>query len=967
MVAAWSASAGQVIIEVKEAGSAKPVEGAKVVAISGTNSAAGVTGADGLCKLDATLTSGSRMDVQKEGWCPMRWEISQAQPAREQNRYTFRLQPASTLGGLVADETKAPVAGARIYLNFPQALMGAHIPVEDLAIVTDSSGKWQAGFVPGEVESIHLDLVDPDYEWMESQPALSELRSGKAILTLKTLLGLRGRVLDPSGQPVAGAEVHRGNEWGIMGFGSSEKVKTGADGSFRFPNSQAGTVQVAALASGFGAVLTTVTLTKGMAPVELHLTSPHPRRIRVTDIDGQPIVHMKVTVSEWESFHSPPWEFRTDDEGRINFSNAPAGRLSMDFLDAHHMGLPMRPVAATEDEQVIQLGPPLRLHGKVIDAQTGEPIAAFKVTPGWPQQGFQNGQSTNQGAQWGMSHQSRSFKHSTYDWTFTQHVIVGTERPYDFLIRVEADGYAPAVSRVFKATEKDAEYDFQLSAATYLTGTVRFSDGSPAGGATIYLPENERELFFKNGLIEDNGRNAKKLAADADGHFKWMKQPGVRPIIVWHDKGFASVTAAEFEQSNNNITLTRWSTVEGTLWRGNHVAANETIGLCFNPKYEKQDGRQIMQRNLFFSYESKTDGQGRFVFDKVPPGEAAVARVEPILRPQMFGLELGDVWAGCRLAVVNAPEGGRAQVKAGGNGRTVRGKLVSTNDFSNCDLRLSAVLPGIPYPDGLDGAAKQEWAAKWFWSDAGAKYRIWYGGTPQADIFRQSLRSWQVKVEADGTFQIDDVPPAHYRLNATFQVKGENPWGGTFQQGGESRAPTHTFSIPPGDNLPEMPALDLGTIGEIKPLVEIAVAEPSAKEPVTVAMKTDRPSARPGEVFEITVRARIAEDHHIYAANAANSKTFTPTTLKLTLPDGVETASEWSMPVTTQAADGEYIFTNSVTFHRSLKVRADAAGGPLSINGELKCQACNGQLCWPPKTFPLSTTFTVQPQLKGTP
>src|SRR6266436_5959303 len=78
MVAAWSASAGQVIIEVKEAGSAKPVEGAKVIATSDSNSVAGVTGANGLCKLDATLTSGSRMDVQKEGWCPMRWEISQA-------------------------------------------------------------------------------------------------------------------------------------------------------------------------------------------------------------------------------------------------------------------------------------------------------------------------------------------------------------------------------------------------------------------------------------------------------------------------------------------------------------------------------------------------------------------------------------------------------------------------------------------------------------------------------------------------------------------------------------------------------------------------------------------------------------------------------------------------------------------------------------------------------------------------
>ena len=31
------------------------------------------------------------------------------------------------------------------------------------------------------------------------------------------------------------------------------------------------------------------------------------------------------------------------------------------------------------------LGPPLTVKGLVTDADTGEPVAAFKITPGWPE------------------------------------------------------------------------------------------------------------------------------------------------------------------------------------------------------------------------------------------------------------------------------------------------------------------------------------------------------------------------------------------------------------------------------------------------------------------------------------------------------------------------------------------------------------------------------------------------------
>jgi hypothetical protein len=964
----WSASASPLLVEVKEAASAHPLAGAKIILTTGAKSLLGTTGADGLCQFDAAVTNNTRLDVEKDGWCPMRWDVMAVPLPGSADRFTFPMQRATTIGGRVLDETKAPIARARVYVNFPQPLLGPHIPLED-PVVTDFSGHWEAAFVPATADFFHLDVIDPEYKWDAIQPGAKELRAGTAVLTMELLSALRGRVLDPSGQPVAGATVYRGEEWGIMGWDEDKpSVKTGADGVFRFQTAEAGTAQLAAIAAGYGGAIQTVSITQGMAPVELRLTAPQLRRFRVTGLAGKPIVNMNVKVSDWETFRYPPWEFKTDAEGRFTFSNAPKGELKMDFRAPGHMDLVMRPVSETEDEQLIQLGPALRLHGKVTDARTGQPVPEFKVTPGWPRQIFRDGALTNEGGEWSNPRQAKTFKHGEYDWTFNQPLIVGTAKPYDFLLRVEADGYGPAISRVFKATEGEAAFDFALGVAKYLTGSLRFSDGSPATGAILYLKDDRRFLPFVNGALANGRMGTATLPVDQNAQFKWIQQADAVTFLAWHERGFAEFTPDDLERSNT-ITLTRWSAVEGMLWRGDHVAANESVALCFNPKEGKRNGRFMARPGPFYNYEAKTDDQGRFIFDKVPPGEVAVARVEPITRPPRFGMPIGDVWAGCRLAVVKAPEGGHAQVKAGGFGRAVMGKLVSTNNFANCIADLTPMLPPIPYPDGLDDAAKQKWVADWFWSEAGQKYRIWYGGTPQVESFRQFPHSWAVNVAADGSFQIDDVPAGDYTLSANFRDPSDKYPGMAMRLGRNAAALTYKFTVPPGDDLPTLPALELGTIGETKPApeIEVDVAEPSAQVPVTVGISSSPRSVQPGQFFDVLVRARIAEGHHIYAANPFSTNVFIPTTAKLTLPEGVEAVSDWITPAVSRAKDRELIYTNSIVFHQSLKVNPKARPGPVSIKGELRCQACNDQLCWPPKNLPFSTAVTIEPSSKGTP
>ena len=198
-----STASAAVSIEAHEAASSLPLGGAKVAITVGSNVFSAVTGASGRCVVETKLALGARIDLQKEGFCPMRWEIT----ARDLGKsdFVFALPRSITIGGSVVDESGAPVPGARIEINFPQRLSGACIPSEDLAPTSDQAGRWQASFVPGGTTLVHVDVTETNHTWMQSPPDLETLRRQKAVFRMTTLFQLRGRVLDPSGHPVAGA------------------------------------------------------------------------------------------------------------------------------------------------------------------------------------------------------------------------------------------------------------------------------------------------------------------------------------------------------------------------------------------------------------------------------------------------------------------------------------------------------------------------------------------------------------------------------------------------------------------------------------------------------------------------------------------------------------------------------------------------------------------------------------------
>src|SRR6185436_9156721 len=114
-------------------------------------------------------------------------------------------------------------------------------------------------------------------------------------------------------------------------------------------------------------------------------------------------------------------------------------------------------------------------------------------------------------------------------------------------------------------------------------------------------------------------------------------------------------------------------------------------------------------------------------------------------------------------------------------------------------------------------------------------------------------------------------------------------------------------------------------------------------QPVTASMKSSPAQVQGGETFEVRVNIEIAAAHYLYASNAVG-KPFTPVTLRLALPRGIEPVGHWVAP-TPIPRKSEFVYADSILFRHALKVSSNVPEGRVSITSELQYQACTEELC----------------------
>ncbi len=302
--------------------------------------------------------------------------------------------------------------------------------------------------------------------------------------------------------------------------------------------------------------------------------------------------------------------------------------------------------------------------------------------------------------------------------------------------------------------------------ADLLIGQVVLPDGRPATGVEVALATREHHVTLEWGRL-DRDPNVPRCLTDADGRFAFAKPDDRFVLIAVGDAGYADASLDEFAKSGK-LVLQPWGRIEGGVRIGPRFGSDQEV--MFNPT---RTGRRSELLVFDFGHSARTDGRGRFAFDRVIPGPGTVARV---IRTEFSGGSTTHM--PCWLEPVTVKPGQAVGVTIGGKGRPVIGRVV---------------LDGIP-------EAPVNWT-----QNMPATLTTPREG-PGARDFALRFGS---KIDKDGRFRIEDVTPGHYELRVDVNPCADPQLSGPTTRIGELEMPVTVPEIPGGrTNQP----LDLGTV-----------------------------------------------------------------------------------------------------------------------------------------------------------
>jgi hypothetical protein len=576
----------------------------------------------------------------------------------------------------------------------------------------------------------------PDHIALRQQVTTEALRQLAAVTVMKAGRSFSGRVMSPTGKPVAGATIFVGSR---SSGRAVQSVQTGRDGRFRigaFIDPSWTEFTMAVRADGFAWTSRFLLVPPEIPPQDVRLSPRRPLHGRVVDASGKPVPGVSVRCPTEFGYAGLDWEAQTDADGRFVWFEAPA--TGSYLLNVNKPGF--RPVVAlmvaggTED-LTVTLHTRQRIHGTVNDAETGRPIERFQLIKAWGPH-----RPGLQPDWWQASRQT--FGGGRFD------LVEGyPDQNAYHSIRVEAEGYEPAELIGYPDRQEDVEHHFRLRKAATLAGIVRGPDGRPIADVEVLLNEADAGTQLHNGRPApgDDRNRALRVRTGADGRYAF--RPRTRPVAVVaaHDAGFAIRSADELAASTD-LTLVPWGRIEGIARIARQPAPGQTVvgWLLISPYSASVD------------YQTQTDATGRFVLDRVAPGAMILQRRTE--NPDRQG------WTFSGQVNLDVKPGGTLHVEVGGKGRPVVGRLVIPEGvkLSHFALGHGGLTPALgepPYPDDYDFSRERRAA----WWDAFART------TEGLAYLRDRDRSYAVDLRPDSGFRIEDVPGGRYVLKLPFE------------------------------------------------------------------------------------------------------------------------------------------------------------------------------------------------------
>src|SRR5487761_1405848 len=216
------------------------------------------------------------------GW----WPEHQVNDSAIPEEFSFRLSKGSVIGGVVKNEDGQPIEGAKVEVmrvdraddTKERPVVDTWLAFGDAARTTDADGRWTLDNVPAdELTQVLLKISHPDYiddqSWGEMQQqqdlTMEAIRARTAAIVMHRGVKLSGTVTDADGKPVAGAVVIFGD--GPYQQEGSQEVRTGEDGTYRFPPLPPSLMRVTVVAQGWMPQLRKIEITPENKPVDFQL------------------------------------------------------------------------------------------------------------------------------------------------------------------------------------------------------------------------------------------------------------------------------------------------------------------------------------------------------------------------------------------------------------------------------------------------------------------------------------------------------------------------------------------------------------------------------------------------------------------------------------------------------------------------------------------------------------------------
>lgn len=467
------------------------------------------------------------------------------------------LAPGGTVFGTVASDKGEPLEGVSIIANLYE--------FDSYKAVTDGDGQYRIENLPLKID-MRFDAqlpgtpgVDRGTEHVSLTKEQPEQRIDFMIAISDRIpnverLAIAGLVKDSRGEPIAGAGII------VQSSGIAQPSHyTDANGRFVIDNFYRRQREILGVsAHGFQTRGVEVAPGPAASPAEVTVTLPDALWVKgqVVDAEDQPVAEIRVIPIRQGAARREQMQTTLKD-GRFAFDSLEDG------VTFNIEGEDIAPMSSVNlkfnsDDNLIKLGPPTAILGKVVDASTNEPIPEFKVhlkdllrAPGNSLVHMQGQRETVQVAS------------DRGEFTFRG---IDPKLPIDLLF--EAEGYSPAaVDRVYARPESQAKplTVKMRKGSLAVQGVIVSSDMTRIAGADvaalIYATADRQRVNFRWSLAgpttyEANPLDTVRVTSNAEGVFLLEKLHEDLAIdIVVRAQGYAPVRVPNVESMSEDDRL----------------------------------------------------------------------------------------------------------------------------------------------------------------------------------------------------------------------------------------------------------------------------------------------------------------------------------------------------------------------------------------------------------------------------